>query len=255
MAYDGPQIKLSGITAETDLRLFQYHFVKVSGDGIVAACDAADDIPVGVLQNTPNVGQAADIAVIGESKVAIEGTAATTTITDGDSSDVTAGKIVTLGAIVYTFRASVAVAYDVKVGGTADASLLNLARAINKSGGTAGAGQDYIATVANPAASASASVTSHVITLTARAAGTAGNSLVITTDESTLTIANTSAFAGGLGVSAGNTIGTGASGKADTKTVTTDAGEYVTGQIVEIAANVGELATAILNCASPHTAD
>lgn len=62
-----------------------------------------------------------------------------------------AGTTVTIPAFggdpdaVYTFVATVAAAGDVDLGATVDDTMLNLARCINKSGGTEGAGQDYMA--------------------------------------------------------------------------------------------------------------
>jgi hypothetical protein len=68
-----------------------------------------------------------------------------------NASNPQAGKTVTIPAggvnpdAVYTFVSTVTVAGDVKRGGNADATMLNLERCINKSGGTEGAGNDYIA--------------------------------------------------------------------------------------------------------------
>ncbi len=69
MAFEGPQIKLMGFTASADLTSHQYKFVKLNGAGTVTVCAAATDVPVGVLQNAPDTGQAADICVIGLTKL------------------------------------------------------------------------------------------------------------------------------------------------------------------------------------------
>jgi hypothetical protein len=99
------------------------------------------------------------------------------------NTNVTDGKIVTIGAIVYRFKNTMAQAYDVKIGANADATLANLVKAIN---GTGTAGTEYYAgTVAHPLVSAGA-VTSHTSTITALNIGYAGNSIVSTTDETTL---------------------------------------------------------------------
>ena len=69
MAYEGVQIKLTGLTASADLSAKQYYFVKVSGNNTVTVCAAATDKPVGVLQNTPISGAEAEVCVIGITKV------------------------------------------------------------------------------------------------------------------------------------------------------------------------------------------
>ena len=69
MAYEGPQITIPGLTASADLSAKQYHFVKISGAGTVTVCAAATDVPVGVLQNAPTSGQAAEVCAMGVTKV------------------------------------------------------------------------------------------------------------------------------------------------------------------------------------------
>ena len=69
MAYEGVQLKLSGITASADLSAKQYHFVKISGANTVTVCAAATDVPVGILQNAPVSGAAAEVTFSGVSKV------------------------------------------------------------------------------------------------------------------------------------------------------------------------------------------
>lgn len=69
MALEGMQpLKISAI-AGASLAAKQYYFVKLSADNTVIVCAAATDIPIGVLQNTPASGDAAEICVIGETKV------------------------------------------------------------------------------------------------------------------------------------------------------------------------------------------
>lgn len=67
----GPQIKLAGLTASADLSAVanQYKFVKISGTKTVDVCSAATDKPIGVLQNRPKSGEAAEIVCIGPTKV------------------------------------------------------------------------------------------------------------------------------------------------------------------------------------------
>lgn len=69
MAYEGAQDRLVGVTASADLRTHQYKAVKISGNNTVTVCAAVTDIPVGILQNTPNTGQAAEVCVAGVTKI------------------------------------------------------------------------------------------------------------------------------------------------------------------------------------------
>lgn len=70
MAFEGPQFfKLPGVTASADLSAKQYYFVKLSGAKTVTVCAGTTDKPIGVLQNTPTSGQAADVLVCGVTKV------------------------------------------------------------------------------------------------------------------------------------------------------------------------------------------
>jgi len=64
------------LIAGADLSAKQFHFVEVdNADGTVDVCDNATDRPIGVLQNTPKAGEAADVLIVGGSKVAAGGTA------------------------------------------------------------------------------------------------------------------------------------------------------------------------------------
>lgn len=69
MAYKASQPLKITLTASADLSAKQFYFVKVSGSGTVDVCSGATDKPVGVLQNKPTSGQAAEIVVIGVTKV------------------------------------------------------------------------------------------------------------------------------------------------------------------------------------------
>src|SRR5215471_18473950 len=62
-------VKLPGVTASADLSAKQYYFVKMSGVGTVDVCAATTDKTIGVLQNAPTSGQAADVLVVGVSKI------------------------------------------------------------------------------------------------------------------------------------------------------------------------------------------
>lgn len=69
MAVEGAQPLKTTAVAGADLSAKQYHFVKLNADNQVIVCAAATDIPCGVLQNTPASGDAAELVVIGETKV------------------------------------------------------------------------------------------------------------------------------------------------------------------------------------------
>lgn len=106
-----------------------------------------------------------------------------------------AAETVTVGDIVYTWRASVSTtANEVKIGATASDSLDNLIAAINAG---AGGGTVYgSATVANPKATAAAG-TGDTMIASAVAVGELGNG-VVTTETMTNGSWNRAAMAGGL---------------------------------------------------------
>lgn len=70
MAYEINQysVKIT-LPAAADLSTKQYYFVKVNSSGQAALCAAATDRPIGVLQNTPTSGQAAEVLVVGGTKI------------------------------------------------------------------------------------------------------------------------------------------------------------------------------------------
>ena len=52
--------------ANADLSSKQYYFVEMDASGDVGACNAATDIPIGVLLNKPDAsGKAAEVGIIG----------------------------------------------------------------------------------------------------------------------------------------------------------------------------------------------
>lgn len=69
MAFDGPQIRIPGLTASADLSAKQFYFVKMSGEKTVTVCAGVTDKPIGVLQNNPVSGGAATVCAIGVTKV------------------------------------------------------------------------------------------------------------------------------------------------------------------------------------------
>ncbi len=109
--------------------------------------------------------------------------AATGTLTS-DNTNVADAATVTIDTKVYTFKTALTPTEgEVLIGADADASLLNLIRAINHTGT---AGTDYSCAAAHPTVSAAASVTSHAFAITARTAGAAGNLLASTETSSHL---------------------------------------------------------------------
>jgi hypothetical protein len=114
----------------------------------------------------------------------------------------TAGKTITVGtsdgstAAVYTLRAAVSAAFDVKIGATAADTLANLIAAINAA---TGAGTLYgTGTTANADVTASALPDDQLL-VTASTAGTAGNSIATSTDEPTASWTGTT-LAGGADI-------------------------------------------------------
>jgi len=74
MAYESPGIDLGTLTAAADLSSSQYYFVKLASATTVNVCTAITDLPIGILQNTPTSGQAAEVRIFGVSKASADGT-------------------------------------------------------------------------------------------------------------------------------------------------------------------------------------
>ena len=105
----------------------------------------------------------------------------------------TANDTVTIGGQVYTFKDTLAAAYDVKIGGTIAATMTSLGLAINATGV---AGTDYFAgTLANLSVTSSAP-TAGVNTLTAIYPGIAGNGVLLSKSGTNLAV-SAAALAGG----------------------------------------------------------
>lgn len=62
--------------AENDLSASQFRIVEISGTDQVDVCDNAADIPFGILQNKPKAGHAAEVMMIGRSRVVSDGSGA-----------------------------------------------------------------------------------------------------------------------------------------------------------------------------------
>jgi hypothetical protein len=112
MAFEAAQIKVGQFTASADLSSKQYHFVKMSGNGTVTVCAAITDVPIGVLQNTPTSGQAAEVCLFGISKVVADGTLAAGNVigtsADGQADAIVAGTDTTVYTMGIALRAAAA---------------------------------------------------------------------------------------------------------------------------------------------------
>ena len=95
MAYEAAQIRFGNLTAAADLSSKQYYFVKLASATTVNVCSAITDIPIGVLQNTRESGEAAEVCIFGITKVSADGTLAAGnligTSADGQADAIAAG--------------------------------------------------------------------------------------------------------------------------------------------------------------------
>lgn len=110
MAYEAAQVKVGQWTASADLSSKQYHFVKISGNNTVTVCAAITDVPVGVLQNAPSSGGAAEVCIFGVTKVVADGTLAAGnrigTSADGQADAITAGTDTTVTTVGQALKAA-----------------------------------------------------------------------------------------------------------------------------------------------------
>ena len=74
MAYNSPSIEIGTLTAAADLSAKQFHFVKLASATTVDVCSAVTDVPIGILQNTPESGETATITIFGITKAVADGT-------------------------------------------------------------------------------------------------------------------------------------------------------------------------------------
>lgn len=86
MAFEIPVVVMTFV-AGADLRTKQYHFVKITGVKTVNVCDAVTDCPIGVLQNKPNIGETAEVMVIGVTKLSADAQIAALPAFIGTSAD------------------------------------------------------------------------------------------------------------------------------------------------------------------------
>jgi hypothetical protein len=137
---------------------------------------------------------AAPLPLLGEPAYAAQGTLTsdTTNVSDGDT--------VTIGSKVYTFEATLTdVDGNVQIGADAEASLLNLFRAINLSGT---AGTHYATSMTRHPSVTAEAATATTLLVRARAAGTAGNAIA-TEEDSTHLVWGAEDLAGGANAATG----------------------------------------------------
>lgn len=105
------------------------------------------------------------------------------------------GDTVTVGETTYKFKTDMAAANDIKLGSSQSDSIATLVKVIN---GTGASGTDYYAGTTTPNASASASASGAEVTITAKTAGTAGNSVALAATGSVMTASGSTLEGGAL---------------------------------------------------------
>ena len=165
-------------------------------DGVTDNDDVADNATGTLTVSGAIVPGAHATSEIVSSGACVPADYATNTLTS-DATNVAEDETVTIGAIVYRFRDTLAQAYDVKIGADAATSLANLKKAIN---GTGVAGTDYFAgTVAHTLVIANA-ITATTLQVWSRTIGTGNNALGTTETSGHLSWADTT-LGGGTGAS------------------------------------------------------
>lgn len=170
-----------------ELQAFKTKVVPAKGAGLnipLAGIKTRDTLQSAIVYNSGvpvDVLAAASIPVDGAIRLTgvdtYKGVCASGTLTS-DNTNVADGDTVTIGTKVYTFKTELGTTEgQVLIGANADASLLNLIRAINHSGTP---GTDYHCAAAHPTVSAATSVTSHAFAVTAKADGADGNAIATT---------------------------------------------------------------------------
>lgn len=105
------------------------------------------------------------------------------------------GDTVTVGETTYKFKTDMAAANDIKLGSSQSDSIATLVKVIN---GTGASGTDYYAGTTTPNASAAASASGAEVTITAKTAGTAGNSVALAATGSVMTASGSTLEGGAL---------------------------------------------------------
>lgn len=110
----------------------------------------------------------------------------------GNPSD---GDTVTVGATTYTFKTEMAAANDIKLGSSQSDSTATLVKVLN---GTGASGTDYYAGTTTPNASAAASASGSEVSVTAKTAGSAGNSVALAATGSAMSVSGSTLEGGAL---------------------------------------------------------
>ena len=110
----------------------------------------------------------------------------------GNPSD---GDTVTVGATTYTFKTEMAAANDIKLGSSQSDSTATLVKVLN---GTGASGTDYFAGTTTPNASAAASASGSEVSVTAKTAGSAGNSVALAATGSAMSVSGSTLEGGAL---------------------------------------------------------
>lgn len=105
------------------------------------------------------------------------------------------GDTVTVGETTYKFKTDMAAANDIKLGSSQSDSIATLVKVIN---GTGASSTDYYAGTTTPNASAAASASGAEVTITAKTAGTAGNSVALAATGSVMTASGSTLEGGAL---------------------------------------------------------
>lgn len=105
------------------------------------------------------------------------------------------GDTVTVGETTYKFKTDMAAANDIKLGSSQSDSIATLVKVIN---GTGASGTDYYAGTTTPNASASAAASGAEVTITAKTAGAAGNSVALAATGSVMSVSGSTLEGGAL---------------------------------------------------------
>lgn len=178
-----------------------------TGPGVLRGifCGSASGSPSvrvgdGVSTNDASGDKATQVLTIGTSLT--PGKHAKSILTS-DATNVVDGATVTIGSTVYRYKDTMAAAYDVKIGASAQISLANLRKAINATGTP---GTEYFAgTLVHPTVVASASDAT-TLTAYARIPGTAANTIA-TTETSTHLAWEAATLGAGTGASVAGVAG------------------------------------------------
>lgn len=100
--------------ADSDMSTKQFYFVKLTGTDAVEVCDTGTDVAIGILQNEPSVGQAAEVMLVGISKLSSNSALTVGDLvapsSDGQGSPVTIGTSTTIYVAGHVLTGSTAAA-------------------------------------------------------------------------------------------------------------------------------------------------